>query len=88
MDRLSKSISAQVDKMRADIQRYGESLVGCDELQLLRPGTSEKVAKIGIEQIAEWERWTFKYLPDGSVLFTPLSANSTDIAPSSDGKLR
>jgi hypothetical protein len=49
-------IAAQVDKMRADIQRCGESHVGCDELKLLCPETSAKEEKNGIEQIAEWER--------------------------------
>jgi hypothetical protein len=26
----------------------------------------------GIAEIAEWERWTFEYLPDGGVRFTSL----------------
>jgi Protein of unknown function (DUF3606) len=26
----------------------------------------------GIAEIAEWERWTFEYLPDGSVRFRNL----------------
>jgi|GEM_PF-1322933 len=65
-------IAAQVDKMRADIERSGESHVGCSELKLLCPETPAKQEKNGIEQIAEWERWTFEYLPDGSLRFTPL----------------
>jgi hypothetical protein len=66
-------IAAQVDKIRAEIQQHGESRVGCDELCLLCPDeVSAKQEKIGIEQIAEWERWTFEYLPDGSVRFSPL----------------
>jgi hypothetical protein len=69
-------IAAQVDKMRADIQRCGESHVGCHELKLLCPETSAKEEKNGVEQIAEWERWTFEYLPDGSVRFSPLSADT------------
>jgi hypothetical protein len=69
-------IGAQVDKMRADIQRYGESHVGCHELKLLCPETSAKQEKNGVEQIAEWERWTFEYLPDGSVRFSPLSIDT------------
>lgn len=69
-------IGAQVDKMRADIQRSGESHVGCHELKLLCPETSIKQEKNGVEQIAEWERWTFEYLPDGSVRFSPLSIDT------------
>jgi hypothetical protein len=65
-------IAAQVDKIRAEIRQHGESHVGCHELQLLCPETSAKEEKNGIEQIAEWERWTFEYLPDGSVRFTNL----------------
>jgi hypothetical protein len=66
-------IAAQVDSIRAEIRQHGESRVGCDELSLLCP---EEVSAgrdlIGITQIAEWERWTFEYLPDGSVRFTNL----------------
>lgn len=71
-------IADQVDKMRADIQRCGESHVGCKELALLcSDEVSAAEEKNGIEQIAEWERWTFVYLPGGSVRFTPLSADTT-----------
>ena len=66
-------IAAQVDKIRAEIRQHGESRVGCDELCLLCPAdVSESEQLAGIAQIAEWERWTFEYLPDGSVRFTNL----------------
>lgn len=71
------SIAAQVDRIRAEIRQDGESCAGCEELRLLCPAeASEKQQKIGIEEIAEWEGWTFEYLPDGSVRFTPLSTNT------------
>jgi hypothetical protein len=70
-----QDIAAQVDKMRAEIQQCGVSRVGCEELTLLCSDVSAKQEKIGIEQIAEWERWTFEYLPGGSVQFMPLSAD-------------
>jgi len=59
--------------MRAEIQERGESRVGCDELALLCPTSVSGAQELnGIAQIAEWERWTFHYLPDGSVRFTNL----------------
>lgn len=70
------AIAAQVDKMRAEIRQCGVSRVGCEELTLLCSDVSATKEKIGIEQIAEWERWTFEYLPGGSVQFTPLSADT------------
>lgn len=65
-------IAAQVEKIRSEIQLHGESRVGCDELLVLCPNASESQELNGIAQIAEWERWTFEYLPDGSVRFTNL----------------
>jgi hypothetical protein len=66
-------IAAQVDKIRAEIRQYGESRVGCDELLLLCPNeVSANEQLTGIAQIAQWERWSFEYFPDGSVRFTNL----------------
>jgi hypothetical protein len=66
-------IGSQVDKIRAEILLHGESLVGCEELSLLcLGGVSDAQQLNGIAQIAEWERWTFEYLPDGSVRFSTL----------------
>jgi hypothetical protein len=68
-----RGIGAQVDKMRAEIRPHGESRVGCGELSLLRPNeVADAQGSSGIAEIAEWERWTFEYLPDGSVRFTSL----------------
>ena len=66
-------IAAQVDKIRAEIRQHGESRVGREELFLLRPNEVSDAQQLnGIAQIAEWERWTFEYLPDGSVRFSNL----------------
>jgi hypothetical protein len=66
-------IAAQVDKIRAEIRQHGESRVGCEELSLLCPAEVSDAQQLnGIAQIAEWERWTFEYLPDGSVRFSNL----------------
>jgi hypothetical protein len=67
------SVATQFDKIRADIREHGESHVGCDELFLLCPTEISNAQELnGIAQIAEWERWTFEYLPDGSVRFSNL----------------
>jgi hypothetical protein len=67
------AIAVQVEKIRAEIQQHGESRVGCDELFLLCPTEISNAQELnGIAQIAEWERWTFEYLPDGSVRFSNL----------------
>ena len=66
-------IGAQVEHMRAAILQFGESVVGKDELFLLCPDeVSDAQGLIGISEIAEWERWTFEYLPDGCVRFSNL----------------
>jgi hypothetical protein len=66
-------IAAQVDKIRAEILQHGESRVGCAELVLLCTDEVSPNAQLtGIMEIAEWERWAFEYLPDGSVRFTSL----------------
>ena len=66
-------IGTQVDKIRAEVEQCGESRVGCDELELLcRNEDSTGARLVALEQIAEWEHWTFRYFPDGAVVFTPL----------------
>jgi hypothetical protein len=66
-------IGAQVDKIRAEIRQHGESQVGCEELtSLCRNEVSDAKQLRGISEIAEWERWTFEYLADGSVRFSNL----------------
>jgi hypothetical protein len=67
------AIAAQVDKIRAEIRECGESYVGKNELFLLCPDEVSNAQELnGISEIAEWERWTFEYLPDGRVLFSNL----------------
>ena len=66
-------IGAQVDKMRAEIQRHGECHVGCNELSLLCPNEVSNAEELnGISEIAEWEHWAFEYLADGQVRFSNL----------------
>jgi hypothetical protein len=65
-------VITQVERIRSEIRESGESRVGCEELNLLCSDVSPAQEKIGIEQIAEYEGWTFQYLPDGHVRFTSL----------------
>ena len=66
-------VALQVEKIRVEIRAFGESRVGCEELVFLCPSeVSPREELNGIAQIAEWERWTFEYLPDGSVRFSNL----------------
>jgi hypothetical protein len=64
-------VITQVEKIRSEIQQFGESRVGCEELSLLCSDVSAMQEKIGIEQIAEYEGWSFQYLLDGHVRFAP-----------------
>ncbi len=67
-------VITQVEEIRSQIQQFGESRVGCEELSLLCSDVTAAQEKIGIEQIAEYEGWTFEYLPDGHVRFSPALA--------------
>ena len=67
-------VITQVEKIRSEIQQFGESRVGCEELSLLCSDVSAMQEKIGIEQIAEYEGWSFQYLPNGHVRFAPSAA--------------
>jgi hypothetical protein len=64
-------VITQVEKIRSEIRQFGESRVGCEELSLLCSDVSAMQEKIGIEQIAEYEGWSFQYLLDGHVRFAP-----------------
>jgi hypothetical protein len=64
-------VITQVEKIRSEIRQFGESRVGCEELSLLCSDVSAMDEKIGIEQIAEYEGWSFQYLPNGHVRFAP-----------------
>ena len=64
------TLKSQVEKIRNEIEEYGESIVGCDELrvlclgELVQNGQWEAIAKISIN-----EGWSFTFFPDGSVRF-------------------
>ena len=64
------TLKSQVEKIRKEIQEYGESIVGCDALRVLcldeiaQSGQWEAIAKISII-----EGWSFTFFPNGSIRF-------------------
>lgn len=66
----------QVEKIRAEIQRHGESTVSCEQLRALCP--EEGLLKVQFERvcdIAQQENWSFTFFPSGEVRFANSSAN-------------
>jgi hypothetical protein len=74
-------VITQVEKIRSEIQEFGESRVGCEELTLLCSDVTAAQERIGIEHIAEYEGWNFRYLPDGHVRFSPVVATKVQSPP-------
>jgi hypothetical protein len=64
------TLKSQVEKIRNEIQEYGESIVGCEALrglcldEIAQSGQWEAIAKISII-----EGWCFTFFPNGSVRF-------------------
>ena len=59
--------------MRAEIQRYGQSIVPCDQLLVLVPENDPIGAQFGhIFVTAEREHWSFEFRTDGTVRFANL----------------
>ena len=54
--------------MRAEIQRYGHSIVGCDQLLVFVSATDPIHAQFGhIFTMAEQQGWSVEFRPDGTV---------------------
>jgi hypothetical protein len=69
----SPRAEAQLATMRADIQRYGWSIVGCDKLLVFVSATAPIHAQFGhIFTMAEQEGWSIEFRPDGTVRFAEL----------------
>ena len=76
----SPEAEAQLAQMRAEIQRYGQSIVGCDKLLLLVSKDDSILAQFGhIFVTAERERWSFEFRPDGTVRFADLDSTREQI---------
>ena len=63
----------QLELIRAEIQRYGHSVVGCDKLLVLVSDNAPIRSQFShIFAIAEKEGWKIEFRPDGTVQFAPL----------------
>jgi hypothetical protein len=72
-------VSAQAEAllvaMRTEIQRYGHSIVGCDQLLVFVSATDPIHAQFGhIFNIAERQGWSVEFRPDGTVRFGVLQS--------------
>lgn len=70
----------QLETMRTEIQRYGQSIVACDALLVFVSRTAPIHAQFGhIFTVAEQEGWSFEFRPDGTVRFAELKASLNQI---------
>lgn len=66
--------------MHTEIQRYGHSIVGCDQLLVFVSATDPIHAQFGhIFTIAEKHGWSAEFRPDGTVRFSVLQTLLTPI---------
>lgn len=71
----SPEAELQLARIRAEIQRYGQSIVGCDKLLVLVSKDESILAQFGhIFVTAERERWSFEFQADGTVRFADLDS--------------
>lgn len=66
-----------LEAMRKEIAQKGECVVACDQLRSLIPERASIGAQFGhIFAVAEKERWSFEFGPDGTVRFAALPPKS------------
>jgi LAS superfamily LD-carboxypeptidase LdcB len=76
----SPEAEAQLAQIRAEIQRYGQSIVGCDQLLRLVSKDDPIQAQFGhIFLTAERERWSFEFRTDGTVRFADLDSTGEQL---------
>jgi hypothetical protein len=78
-DMRSPEAEAQLAQIRAEIQRFGQSIVGCDKLLRLVSKDESIHAQFGhIFVTAERERWSFEFRADGTVRFADLDSQQME----------
>lgn len=92
---LSPQAEVELVMMRAEIQRFGHSIVGCDHLLVFVSATDPIHAQFGhIFTLAEKEGWSVEFRPDGTVRFALLPRaeqvmeweGSNSARPTEDGR--
>lgn len=69
----SPQAEAKLVMMRAEIQRYGQSIIACDKLLVFVSRTAPIHAQFGhIFTMAEKEAWSVEFRPDGTARFAEL----------------
>ena len=77
---VSSRAEALLTAMRTEIQRYGHSIIGCDQLLVFVSATDPIHAQFGhIFTIAEKQGWSVEFRPDGTVRFAKLQSLPTPI---------
>lgn len=70
---LSPQAEAELVMMRAEIQRYGQSIIACEKLLVFVSATDSIHAQFGhIFVIAEQQGWSVEFRPDGTVRLAKL----------------
>jgi hypothetical protein len=65
--------AAQLALIRAEIERYGQSIVGCDALLVFVSADDPITTQFGhIFLTATREQWSIEFRADGTVRFAPL----------------
>lgn len=69
----SPRAESQLVLIRAEIQRYGQSIIGCDKLLVLVSSQAPIRSQFShIFAIAAQEGWSLEFRPDGTVRFARL----------------
>jgi hypothetical protein len=85
----SPQASALLASIRNEIQRYGQSIVGCEKLLVLVSESDPIGVQFGhIFATAERERWSIEFRNDGMIRFSALESGTapTDVASPRDGR--
>jgi len=64
--------ASQIEKIRAEIERTGESILSYGELRALCPEIAVGAQWEEIANIAITQKWGFTFFPNGDVRFEPL----------------
>lgn len=68
--------------IREDIERYGQSVVGCDRLlELISPTDPIQAQFSHIFAVTEQQRWSFEFRNDGTVRFADLRSKDGVLLP-------